>query len=494
MVDYKNIENYKEVFGKILFAIGILILLALLISPLKNILFTVDEYFTLGLIKFPLMQGIAITSADVHPPFYYILLKLGVKVFSIFNLDIIFISKIISFLPYAILLLVFGTKIKREYGWFTTGLVTFALFSMTEFLFFYSIIRMYSWAILFFLLSFIYLKDIINESDFKSWLLFSIFTVLGAYTHYFCAISSIIMYVLLLITYLINNDKNFDKMSEIKKWFLWAIVMILAYVPWIFALLNQLNRVHGNFWIPQINMEYLLQCFSYYMTISTNNLIMALALIFLVLIFIAFFYCYKKDKIKDKYILIGLLIFVLTIVLGVILSFTFKPILRVRYLIPAAAVFWLAVSILLGKMDNNKFMVILMSFILIMGAYGVYDTAYHFQSYYNNGIQNQEILDSMDNSNSIILCVGPGEVIQFATYFNESSIFMDEKTPYSASEKSLNEVFNIKYYSDYGKLIEDNKDKDIYVIMGSWNDCEYVDENDKFYNIAENIFYKYNSS
>ena len=319
MVDYKNIENYKEVFGKILFAIGILILLALLISPLKNILFTVDEYFTLGLIKFPLMQGIAITSADVHPPFYYILLKLGVKVFSIFNLDIIFISKIISFLPYAILLLVFGTKIKREYGWFTTGLVTFALFSMTEFLFFYSIIRMYSWAILFFLLSFIYLKDIINESDFKSWLLFSIFTVLGAYTHYFCAISSIIMYVLLLITYLINNDKNFDKMSEIKKWFLWAIVMILAYVPWIFALLNQLNRVHGNFWIPQINMEYLLQCFSYYMTISTNNLIMALALIFLVLIFIAFFYCYKKDKIKDKYILIGLLIFVLTIVLGVIL-------------------------------------------------------------------------------------------------------------------------------------------------------------------------------
>ena len=61
-----------------------------------KLLFNIDEYFTLGIIKAPLLHGITITAKDVHPPLYYIILKAFLKIFSVLNInvDIIFLSKI----------------------------------------------------------------------------------------------------------------------------------------------------------------------------------------------------------------------------------------------------------------------------------------------------------------------------------------------------------------------------------------------------------------
>lgn len=50
-------DEYKDYLGKILFLTSILMFVVLLFNPLNNLIFTIDEYFTLGLIKLPLMQG-----------------------------------------------------------------------------------------------------------------------------------------------------------------------------------------------------------------------------------------------------------------------------------------------------------------------------------------------------------------------------------------------------------------------------------------------------
>lgn len=254
----------------------------MIFSPLNNVIVLDDEFFTLGLIKFPLMHGIAITAADVHPPLYYIILKFAIKLFSIFNFDIVFISKMATTLPYLIILFVSSTKIKDEFNWLTAGLLTFTMFSMSMFFNYYSIIRMYSWASLFLLLSFIYLKDVITKSDFKSWFLFSLFTVLGAYTHYFTAISSVILYVILLLYLMINNR------VDIKKWVINAVFMVLAYCPWIIILLGQLNKVHQGYWIPDVTAYYLLQCFSVYATVMNDNLLVILLAVFFLIIILAY--------------------------------------------------------------------------------------------------------------------------------------------------------------------------------------------------------------
>lgn len=70
---------------------------------------------------------------------------------------------------------------------------------------------MYSWGLLFLFLGFLCFRDILNKSDVKSWVLFSLFAVLAAYTHYFVALSFGILYLLLFVYYVgiygVKNNK-----------------------------------------------------------------------------------------------------------------------------------------------------------------------------------------------------------------------------------------------------------------------------------------------
>ena len=76
-----------------------------------------------------------------------------------------------------------------------------------------------------------------------------------------------------------------------------------------------------------------------------------------------------KKQLKEKYtldnfyLLTGVGVYVGTIVLAVILSLAFKPILLARYLMPAAVVLWLTISILINKIEDKRIM--LYSFAII---------------------------------------------------------------------------------------------------------------------------------
>ena len=98
-----------------------------------------------------------------------------------------------------LILILSVTKIKKEYGYLTAGLFAFSMAVMSEFLAYYSVVRMYSWGMLFLILAFAFLKDVLDKNDTKSWALFTIFSVLTAYTHYFAAIPILCIYVALLV-------------------------------------------------------------------------------------------------------------------------------------------------------------------------------------------------------------------------------------------------------------------------------------------------------
>ena len=85
--------------------------------------------------------------------------------------------------------------------------------------------------------------------------LFTLFTILGAYTHYFVALSSFLIYFALLIYMIFNKDK-----SDFKKWSFSVIIAIISYVPWIPSLITQLHSVHESYWIPQIDFNYFINC------------------------------------------------------------------------------------------------------------------------------------------------------------------------------------------------------------------------------------------
>lgn len=93
--------------------ISFLILISMIFSPLAKTLFHVDEFFTLGLIKYSIRNAITLTSYDVHPPLYYIILKIVTKVLNLLNINLntIFILKIVTIIPGFLLTLIFLYKI-----------------------------------------------------------------------------------------------------------------------------------------------------------------------------------------------------------------------------------------------------------------------------------------------------------------------------------------------------------------------------------------------
>ena len=184
------------------------------INPINSIIIQYDERFTINLLLLSWNDMWTTIFADVHPPLYYLILKGISSIFINSGVDTVFVYKVVSIIPYILLLVVSVTKIRNDYGWFTSGLFMFTIATMSEFFIKFLTIRMYSWGLLFLVLAFIYLKDVMDKSDTKSWALFTLFVVLAMYIHNIILIPLGLIYVLLLVYIYVFKD-NFKE--ELKK-------------------------------------------------------------------------------------------------------------------------------------------------------------------------------------------------------------------------------------------------------------------------------------
>lgn len=107
--------NRKDIVGITFFALSIITLCYMLISPLNHLIVHIDEYFTLTLINMPVNDIITITAGDVHPPLYYLMGKAFANVTQAFGWDLLFSLKILSIIPYIIILILSATKIRKDY-------------------------------------------------------------------------------------------------------------------------------------------------------------------------------------------------------------------------------------------------------------------------------------------------------------------------------------------------------------------------------------------
>ncbi|MEE0935856.1 MAG: hypothetical protein U0L42_09300 [Methanobrevibacter sp.] len=103
----------RELIGKVFFALAVLILIQMLVSPLTGTIINIDEYWTYSLVNLPFMQGMTVAVHDVHPPLYYLILYL----FTPLGLDNLYLLKVLSVVPYALLMLVSAFKIRKDFRW-----------------------------------------------------------------------------------------------------------------------------------------------------------------------------------------------------------------------------------------------------------------------------------------------------------------------------------------------------------------------------------------
>lgn len=456
-------SDNKDLMGKILIIMSFLLLGALIVLLFAEPFLSADEWFTKGLLNLNLRDMMRIISIDVHPPLYYLINKSILEAFSLLhiNLNPIVLVKIASIVPYFIILALSFTVIRKEYGIYASGLFSFSLMAMGIFLTYYLTARMYSWALLFALLSFITVKYLLANPCLKNWVLLSIFSVSGVYTIYMFAFSSIVIYMILFL-YFIAREK-----SQIKNFFISCALNVLLYAPWILILYRQSSLVREDYWIK---MESLNQIINTYTFVFPNFGQDILSYAFLIVLILITAYLIKRvydtKDVDDFYALSGVLIFIGTVTLFVLVSIFYKPIIVDRILIPSMGIFWMAVSIALSKLEFNRLLAIVTLLIIIFGCANFVDQFDDISRFYDETVSIENTLHKINNDDNIVVFVGMQKYVRFHEYLNNTQQY------YICS------INNVTFDDDYVSLLnlndstfkipEDvskNKGKKVYVIL-----------------------------
>lgn len=348
----------KEAFGWLLIGISVLMLGKSVALCFSNDIWY-DELFTVGMIEHSYGELIRFTAADVHPPLYYCVTKFFVDLCKLIipGAGTVIPAKIVSVVPYFILLLYSVTFLRKRFGIFTGGLFLFCVISMPQLSAYTVEVRMYGWAMLFVTAAFFHAYGCVEEdrrgrsSCFHGTALV-LCGLAAAYTQYFACVAMVMVYLYVLVVFWLRDKRR------IKAWILYVAISIAGYVPWLFALAGQLSAVRENYWILPLTWRSIGGCVKFLMkpafTNEVVNVALAVALfagyVLVVVVSVIPYakYARKRENLTRVYhngrvlfSLAGLFVLIGLVIFGFAASILIRPVFVYRYMIPAAGCFWL---------------------------------------------------------------------------------------------------------------------------------------------------------
>lgn len=209
-----------------------------------------DESFSWRLIQFPFQEMITRAAADVHPPFYYVMLRAWAVVFGSSVLSLRSFSVTLSALTIAAAYLFTSTAFKSR----RAGLLAAALLAVSGWqIAFAWEARMYTLGTALALLSSWLLVRAVRQPSLTAWIYYAIIATLFAYTHYF-SFFTLAAHALVAAGYIVIRARG--RLGEIiHSRLFWhaglaGALVVLLYVPWIPTLLRQNQQVQASFWVP----------------------------------------------------------------------------------------------------------------------------------------------------------------------------------------------------------------------------------------------------
>ena len=427
--------NKEEKLGKILFITSIIALIYVSYIGFTKLGMWCDEIYSLGIIK-SFSEFTPYLTNDVHPPLYYLIYE---GFYKILGIDPILVGKFTSLLPFYLILTLAFTKVRKNWGWLTAGLFAFCIVTMPQLMNFAVELRMYSWGLFFVTASFIYANEITKNSNLKNWTILTILTIASAYTHYFSAIASFVIYLFLLLQ-VIENKK------ELKKYFTSAIIAIISFTPWLVILKQQVTSVSKDYWIAPITIDrvigYVFFVFSPKNQVISANQIASFSILGLLLLIGVITLLIKNNKKEDSY---GILIAICVPIIGIILSLLLRPVFHPRYIIPALGCLWLGVSIILSKNFNNKkiFIPILVIILLTASVSCVTFTQNQINEEINDNNKTQPLKDAFGSGNIILYDESYPYFIMKSYYLTDNHNFMlnvTEDKDFNTTANQISEV------------------------------------------------------
>ena len=201
-----------------------------------------DEAYTVSLIRHDFGEVVDILKTDMHPPLYFLSLKLFCSVFG-YSLAV---TKIFSALGYLAMLSLGLTIVKKHYGarssivyMLTVGAVPMALyFSVQQ--------RSYQWCIFFVTLCFLKALLFLETRKPSHCVLFVIAGLGAAYNHIYALLAVGVVFAFVNV-YALAKDRKLFKFALISD-----AAMIAGFSPWLIQLLNQTKAASGSFWLTGV--------------------------------------------------------------------------------------------------------------------------------------------------------------------------------------------------------------------------------------------------
>lgn len=496
-----SLYTYIKMHPKIDYIVLGLALLAFLVitlvnAPRASIWF--DEAFSAYLAQFSFWDIARFTAADVHPPFYYWLVKIWVSIFGTTEL------------AYRSLSILFGAGAtvtafvlsRKFFGRKVAGL-TLAFTAFSPMLIRYSDeARMYTLAAFIVMLATYVMVRALESGSKKHWLWYGALVSIGMWTHYFTALAWLAHWVW-RGTQVWRKDMKFKQFSKAfftKEWLRTYIFAVALFVPWLPFMALQLGVVQGGgFWIGPVGVDtpanYLTNYF-YYLEHGQVRSWFALAMLIVVIVaIVATPRAYRLLTAKEKKSF--LLVASLTWTPPVLLFFASLPPLRSsfveRYLVPSivALSMYLAVVLIVGtRRWRMSWRVVPSALVVLMMLFGI-TKVYYYGNYNKNSnthILTRQVIKAAQQASpkgTPIVAIDPWIFYEAAPYATKDYpvYFIDENTEYKYGSldmlkyTDLNKIKDLEAFKKQHPVIwyiANTQDEDAKPYQESWEVIETV--------------------
>lgn len=305
----------------------------------------------------------SLKNIDPHPPLYFVIVKIGFKIFGYTPLTMRIITAIIGIAGITAIY-----RLGKELYNKQTGLYAAAIISVSYFHIHYSQdARPYALLFLTTVLSFTYLVKFIKQPTYTKALLYAIFTGLMVYSHFFSLFALLAQVFILL--YYVFYPKNVTKATFFKQCILAGLTIAILYIPCYPLLFAASGRT--SIWIEKPTLTDYINIYKDFLGFSKTLIYLFLCLIiyYISLPFI------KKGKLledhSEKYKLSLLILLpwvVITVLIPAIRSYVSLPMIVNRYFINVYPAIILIAAIAISQISSKYIRYGLFSIILIVCA------------------------------------------------------------------------------------------------------------------------------
>lgn len=338
----KNINQHKKA---IIYFLGLLLFVPWIFTlNLGNF----DDTFTLRMLQHSILQIIHLDSLDVHPPLYYIILKIFFNITSVSHASPfiqIIAGRLFSTITFIATLVVMRKVLINLLNRYISFAFILSVCLLPTILQYSTDIRMYSLSALFIACE---LNSVINfnrNHQIKDIFLATLFAALGAWTHYFTAI---IAGLILLYNFIMNSKGRVSYLIS-------GICFFILFTPWLKVSMNQMASVEHSYWIKNRLVEYLnVFCYSRLSGILGNKLACCFSILFIGCLLCTAFKTLKtfNQEFRKYYTMVSVILFG-TIILGFILSILIRPIFQARYVYGISMIYFVMNLPLIQKLLTN---------------------------------------------------------------------------------------------------------------------------------------------